>query len=96
MGLIDLFRRKKVDPEVARRARLLRGGRITEGAIIDIGTDTSGITTHIFFSYAIGGVNYESSQGLDQEQRAHQADYKPGTRVVIRYDPHQPGNSVVV
>jgi hypothetical protein len=96
MAFLDRFRRKREDPELGRRVRLLRGGRIAEGSVIDIGTDASGEVTHIFFSYNVSGVEYESSQYLDQEQRARAEDYAPGARVVIRYDPHQAGNSVVV
>jgi hypothetical protein len=96
MGFFDRFRREKEDPELARRSRLLAAGRITEGSIFDISTDAAGVVTHIFFSYTIAGVDYESSQHLEDLQRARPDDYAPGARVVIRYDPHQPGNSVVV
>jgi hypothetical protein len=96
MGIFDLFRRKKVDDEATRRSRLLQAGRIAEGSILDINTDEAGATTQIFYSYNINGVDYESSQILDQEQRRRADDYTPGARITVRYDPHQPGNSVVV
>jgi len=94
--LFDYFRRKKVDPEIGRRAILLRAGRITDGAIFDIETDTNGSTTLIFYSYTVNGVEYESSQYLDSEQVLHLGDYSPGATVTIRFDPHQPVNSLVV
>lgn len=82
---------------MARRARLLLTGRIAEGTIIDIGDETSsGAFTQIFYSYNISGVDYESSQILDREQQQHPLDYAPGARITVRYDPHQPGNSIVV
>jgi hypothetical protein len=97
MPFLDRFRRKKEDPEVARRARLLRTGRIAEGTIVDIGGETaSGAFTHIFYRYNISGVDYESSQTLNDEQHERETEYAPGARITVRYDPHQPGNSVVV
>ena len=96
MGLFQLFRRDKGDPEAARRARLLRTGRITDGSIIDIGTDDAGAVTHVFYTYDINGVEYESSQTLDAGQLARAADYYPAAPCTVRYEPHQPANSIVV
>ena len=97
MPFLDRFRRKKEDPEAARRARLLSTGRIAEGTIVDIGGETpSGAFTHIFYRYNINGVDYESSQTLNDEQQRRPTEYAPGARITVRYDPHQPGNSVVV
>ena len=96
MGIFDIFRRKKTGDEAARRAQLLRAGRIAEGSIFDIVTDGAGAITQIFYNYTINGVDYEASQSLDADQRRRQTDYFPGAHVTIRYNPHQPGNSVVV
>jgi hypothetical protein len=96
MPLSNWFRRKKADPEVERRTRLLQTGRITEGIIIDTGNDDSGAIKQVYFHYEVSGVEYESSQLLSDEQQERGADYAPGARVTIRYDPHRPGNSVVV
>ena len=96
MGLFDLFRRDKDDPESSRRARLLRTGRIADGTIFDVGIDDAGDITHVFYSYQISGVEYESSQTLDDAQRQRPAAYSPGASITVRYDPHQPANSVVV
>ena len=96
MGIFNIFRRKKRDDEAARRAELLRTGRITDGSIFDIITDQTGAITQIFYSYTINSVEYEASQALDAEQLRRQADYFPGAHVTIRYNPRQPGNSVVV
>ncbi len=81
---------------MARRALLLRAGRITEGIVLDIVSDDSDIINCIFFTYQINGVEYESSQSLNNEQREQQANYAPGARVIIRYDPQRPANSIVV
>ena len=96
MGILDIFRRKKSDDEATRRATLLRTGRITEGSIFDVITDEAGAITQVFYNYEINGVEYESSQALDAQQRDRSADYFPGARVTVRFNPRQPGNSVVV
>ena len=96
MGIRDIFRRRKTDDEAARRDTLLRAGRIAEGSIFDIITDEAGAITHVFYNYEINGVEYESSQPLDAGQRQRSADYFPGARVTVRFNPRQPGNSVVV
>lgn len=96
MGLLDIFKRKKSDGEAERRAALLSKGRIAEGSIFDVITDDAGTITQVFYSYEINGVEYESSQTLDPGQRQRSTDYFPGSRVTVRFNPHQPGNSVVV
>lgn len=96
MGIFDIFRRRRKDDEASRRARLLRTGRIAEGSVLDVVSEDDGTITQIFFNYTINGVDYESSQLLDPEQRRRPLDYAPGARVTVRYHPHQPGNSVVV
>jgi len=96
MGLLNIFRRKKSGDEAARRAALLRAGRITDGSIFDVITDEAGTITQVFYSYQINGVEYESSQSLDPDQRQRSADYFPGASVTVRFNPRQPGNSVVV
>jgi hypothetical protein len=98
MGLRDLFKRRKTDDEAEheRRHVLLRAGRITEGSVFDVITDEAGTITHVFYNYEINGVEYESSQLLDTEQRTRSGDYFPGARVTVRFNPHQPGNSLVV
>jgi hypothetical protein len=95
MGFLDRFLRKK-DDEPARIARLLATGRITEGRVIDVSEDSEGNVTHVFYSYNVAGVDYESSQALTPEQQRFKTRYIPGARITIRYDPHQPANCIVV
>ncbi|HEV7395118.1 MAG TPA: DUF3592 domain-containing protein [Pyrinomonadaceae bacterium] len=95
MGFLDRFRRKK-DDESSRIARLLKTGRIVEGRIVDVTEETDGRVTQVFFSYSVGGVDYESSQLLSPEQQQSHVRYIPGARVTIRYDPRQPPNCTVV
>ncbi|MDT5120745.1 MAG: hypothetical protein QOC96_227 [Acidobacteriota bacterium] len=96
MPLSNMFRRKKVDAEAERRARLLSSGRIADGVIVDTGNDDAGAIRQIYYSYEVSGVEYESSQLLDNDQRQREMNYAPGASVTIRYDPRQPGNSIVV
>jgi uncharacterized protein DUF3592 len=95
MSFLDLFRQKK-DDSAARRDRLLKTGRIAEGSVIDAKLDERGRITQISYYYSISGVEYESSQDLNADQAAREADYAPGARITIRYDHRQPANSTVV
>jgi hypothetical protein len=95
MSLLARFRRKKVDPEVARRALLRRSGRLGDATVQDTTQDAFGCA-NVSYIYNVGGAEYESSQSIDLEQSQREQDCLPGTRIAIRYDPHQPANSVVV
>jgi hypothetical protein len=90
------FFRKKPETETSRLARLAQAGRIADGAVIDVKVDDNRNITHIFYTYVIAGVEYESSQELSVEQKTESSRYAPGTDITIRYDPRQPGNSMVV
>lgn len=95
MSLLDRFRRKKEDPEVARRALLLRAGRLGEAMVLGTDLDGDG-NTMLSYSYSIGGGDYQTFQRLDAEQLLRAHDYLPGSSVVLRYDPRRPTNSFVV
>ena len=95
MSFLKFFRPKRED-EASRYTRLAKTGRITDGSVVDVKSDESNRITHVFYSYIIAGVEYECSQELTAEQQAHEGGYSPGTSVTIRYDPRQPGNSIVV
>ena len=95
MSLFSWFRRQKEDPELARRAALLRHGRIGDAMVVEANADADGIVT-LSYNYTIGGVDYQSFQPLDAEQLSRKQNYLPGARVQLRYDPQRPANSVVV
>ena len=95
MSFLGRFRRKKEDPEIARRALLLRAGRIGEATVLATDTDSDG-NEILSYCYTIGGVDYETVQRLDDQQLSRKDYYLPGSRVDLRYDPHRPANSVVV
>jgi len=95
MSLFDRFRRKKEDPEVARRAVLMKLGRVGEATILDSDVDADG-QTRLSYCYTVGGVDYETVQHLDAAQLTRKDYYLPGSRVDLRYDPRRPANSLVV
>ena len=95
MSLLTRFRRQKEDPEAARRAVLLRAGRIGEATVLGTDLDGDGYAM-LSYSYTVGGVDYQAFQRLDSEQLLREHDYLPGSRVALRYDPHRPANSLVV
>ena len=95
MSFFERFRRKKEDPEVARRALLKKSGRIGEATILDSDVDAEGQTV-LSYCYTVGGVDYETVQHLDAGQLTRKDYYLPGSRVDLRYDPRRPANSVVV
>ena len=95
MSFLDRFRKKSED-EPSRIARLSRTGRMADGKIIDAVSDNDGRITQVTYTYMLAGVLYESSQELDALQQQRSIDYAPGKQIVIRYDPRQPANSIVV
>jgi hypothetical protein len=95
MSFLDRFRNKTED-EASRIARLSRTGRMTDGKIIDAVSDHEGRITQVTYTYMLSGVQYESSQALSDLQQQRSNDYAPGKQIVIRYDPRQPANSIVV
>lgn len=95
MGLFDIFKRKKIQTESERRAVLLKSGRITEGTIIDSETTPNGDEI-VYYFYTIHGVDFESSETLNEEQKMNPIEYAPGAKVSIRFDPKNHGNSVLV
>ena len=95
MSFLDRFR-KKVEDENSRVARLSKTGRMTDGNIIDAISDNDGRIIQVTYTYMLAGVLYESSQALSAIQQQRWNDYAPGKQIVVRYDPRQPANSIVV
>jgi hypothetical protein len=95
MSFLDRFR-KKTEDETSRIARLSRTGRMTDGNIIDAESDGDGKIIQVTYTYMLAGVLYESSQALSLQQQQHDVDYAPGKQIIVRYDPRQPANSIVV
>jgi hypothetical protein len=94
MGIFERFRKR--DPreiERERRAFLQTSGRITDGRIID-SEDSHGEEV-VFYRYTLNGVDFESSEMLTPEQRRDPLKYAPGSKIGVRYDPKNQGNSML-
>lgn len=98
-----LLRRKPKLPEElekGRRAWLDQVGRITDGTVIDVqeipGTDQKS-STLLIFQYDVAGVSYEASQDVTYlRQLINLHSCRLGLPTSVRYDPQNPGNSMVV
>jgi hypothetical protein len=96
-----LLTRTRLTPEEMERNRrdlLATTGRITDGSITDLSSpseDPSPTPNVIVYTYRIGGVAYECAQvvtGLAD----HVRDIRIDLPIQVRYDPHNPANSIVV
>ena len=98
-----MFGRKKKTPaelERERREWLTQSGRITDGTVIDVQEiipNGHPAATMLIFQYDVGGVSYEASQDVTQlRQFINLHSCRLGLPTSVRYDPQNPGNSMVV
>jgi hypothetical protein len=98
-----LLRRKSKGPdevERERRAWLDRIGRITDGSVIDvqeIQQEGQRPATMLIFQYDVAGVSYEASQDVTYlRQLINLHSCRLGLPTSVRYDPQNPGNSIVL
>ena len=98
-----LLRRKPKSPkdlEQERRGFLEQVGRITDGTVIDVqemNENGSGSATMLIYQYDVAGVEYEASQDVTYlRQRINLQSCRLGVPTSVRYDPQNPGNSMVV
>jgi len=86
--------------ERRRRDRLATMGRITDGVLVDArtlgGDETTALSPEVLiYSYRLAGVTYDCAQDVSKLP-----DRVTGWRLdqplQVRYDPRNPGNSVVV
>jgi hypothetical protein len=95
MGFFNIFKSKeKQFTEKDRREFLLKHGRICEGRIIDNVTTESG-EEMVYYFYEIQGVDFESSEILNDEQLQNPLKYAPGAKIGVRFDPKNHGNSTL-
>lgn len=86
--------------EQERRLRISNSGRITDGTVIDVSEmqlNGSGELQLIIYQYDVAGVSYEASQ--DVTHLRHRVDLhscRVGLPASIKYDPINPGNSIVI
>jgi len=103
LALYFLLRKKPKtaeDLERERRAWLDQVGRITDGTVIDVQelrTDKGRAATMLIFQYDVAGVSYEASQDVTYlRQLINLHSCRLGLPTSVRYDPQNPGNSIVV
>ncbi len=101
-GYLLLRRKTKSadDVERERRAWLDRIGRITDGTVIDvqeIQPEGRKPATMLIFQYDVAGVSYEASQDVTYlRQLINLHSCRLGLPTSVRYDPQNPGNSIVL
>ena len=98
-----LLRRKKKTPEELereRRAWLDGVGRITDGTVIDVQelpSEGRSSAIHLIYKYDVAGVSYECSQDVTYLRHwINLHSCRLGLHTSVKYDPQNPGNSLVV
>ncbi len=97
-----IFRRRTPPEEIERLRRvfLAKQGRITDAILIDSSSadaaDAEGGTPSVLcYQYRIAGVTYECAQDVSL-LADHVRRLRMDLPVQVRYDPHNPTNSIVV
>jgi hypothetical protein len=104
--LVWVVRRRKLPSAEAERRRrlwLVRHGRLIDGMVLDLNEvlpEVSGGDTpaqYLLFRYQIAGVIYESSQEVTHlNNYVNIQNCRIDLPATIKYDPHNPANSIVV
>lgn len=89
--------------ERLRRSRVNEVGRLTGGEIVDILDDVPAVSPGsaaprvLVYRYTVRGVEYEASQDIGPLlARIHPRACLPGLPAEIKFDPSNPGNSIVL
>jgi len=86
--------------ELERRTWLNTVGRITDGTVIDVQEITTALNrpaTMLIYQYDVAGVSYECSQDVTYlRQWINLHSCRLGLHTSVKYDPQNPGNSLVV
>ena len=104
LGYAVLSRKSKKSAEqieYERRTELTLGGRIIDGNIIDVNELEDDVTGRqlilLVYNYDVAGVTYEASQDVTHlRQFIDLYSCRLGLPASVRYDPHNPGNSIVI
>ncbi len=101
-GLALLRRKPKTadDLERERRSWLTQVGRITDGSVIDVQEIVPNghrAATMLIYKYDVAGVSYEASQDVTYlRQWINLHSCRLGLLTSVKFDPHNPGNSLVI
>lgn len=87
--------------EIERRTQLTRGGRIIDGTVIDVQeleeTPEQRQMILLIYTYDVAGVTYEASQDVTHlRQFIDLYSCRLGLPASVKYDPHNPGDSIVI
>lgn len=103
IGAYALLRRKPKtsdDIERERRTWLNEIGRITDGTVIDVQEicpNGHRASIMLIYKYDVAGVSYEASQDVTYlRQWINLHSCRLGLPTSVKYDPHNPGNSLVI
>ncbi len=102
VGYILRSRRKTPEQiEQERRMRISTHGRITDGTVIDAQEMSGGDGTEpvqlLIFQYDVAGVSYEASQDITHlRQFVDIHTCRVGLPSSVKYDPQNPGDSIVI
>jgi hypothetical protein len=104
IGVYAFLRRRRKRPaelERERRTWLDSIGRITDGTVIDVQemppSDGHHAAVLLIYKYDVAGVSYECSQDVTYlRQWINLHSCRLGLPTSVKYDPHNPGNSLVV
>lgn len=109
IGFAFWLRSRKKSPaerERLRRQRIAATGRITDGMVMDVcevpvangSPENAGLSAQLLiFHYDVAGVTYEASQDVTYlRQFIDLHTCKLGVPASIKYDPQNPGNSIVI
>jgi hypothetical protein len=101
-GYALLRRKSKSADAIERERRDLLGeiGRITDGTVIDVQElveNPQRPATFLIYQYAVAGVSYEASQDVTYlRQWINLQSCRLSVPASVRYDPANPGNSMVI
>jgi hypothetical protein len=104
VGYALLSRKPKVSGEAVERERrtlLTSGGRIIDGTVIDVHeldeTPKQRQMILLVYTYDVAGVSYEASQDVTYlRQFIDLYSCRLGLPASVKYDPHNPGDSIVI
>ncbi len=97
-------RKSPEERERLRRIRIGQNGRITDGTVIDVSElsldrdgNGSGTLQLLIYQYDVAGVQYEASQDITNLRPfVDLHTCRIGLPASIKYDPQNPGNSIVI
>ena len=103
LGLGYVVRKRRKTPEQLereRRHKLSVHGRITDGTVIDaqeVAEPGRGMIQLLIYRYDVSGVSYEASQDITYlRQFVDVHTCKVGVPSSVKYNPQNPGDSIVI